>query len=111
MAAARPRPIVVSGSVCILLVRTAVMRVSEDAAGLVVEGRIAGPWVDELRRAARERAVRANAGSALAATSVDLAAVTYVDAEGVALLKELVAAGVRVRAASPFVAELLGRGG
>lgn len=86
------------------------MRVTEDAGGLIVEGRIAGPWVAELRRAARDRAGRANAGAAeLAPTTVDLAAVNYVDAEGVALLKELVAGGIRVRAVSQFVAELLGR--
>lgn len=81
------------------------IRVTEESEALVVEGRLVGPWVTELRRVVRERLGRPGG----AGLTLDLAAVSYVDAEGVSVLKELVAAGVRVRAASAFVAELLGR--
>jgi ABC-type transporter Mla MlaB component len=79
------------------------LRVTEDEQGLVVEGELIGPWVAELRRVAEERLGRAPAS----APSLDLGAVSYVDANGVALLNGLLEAGMRLRAASPFVTELL----
>jgi ABC-type transporter Mla MlaB component len=50
---------------------------------LVIEGRLVGPWVEELRRVIRERAANA------AALSIDLCGVTAMDAAGHALLEEL----------------------
>lgn len=58
-------------------------------------GRLAGPWVDELRscwRQARERAPRA-------AAIVDLKDVTFVDEAGERLLAEMQAAGTEFIAA------------
>jgi ABC-type transporter Mla MlaB component len=58
-------------------------------------GRLAGPWVDELRscwRQARERAPRA-------AAIVDLKDVTFVDEAGQRLLAEMQAAGTEFIAA------------
>jgi hypothetical protein len=66
---------------------------------LEVEGQIVGPWVDTLRAACTEQGRRR--------LHLDLAAVTYVDAAGVELLRELMAEGVAIAACSNFVAELL----
>jgi hypothetical protein len=66
---------------------------------LVVEGRLAGPWVDELR----------NSAAAHAALALDLEGVSFADEAGVALLNQLVAAGAQVVRATAYVATLLGR--
>jgi hypothetical protein len=77
-----------------------ITRLSQKGRGLTVkvEGQILGPWVDTLRAtcAPRGRLLR-----------LDLAAVTYVDAAGVQLLRELMAEGVAIAACSSFVGELL----
>ena len=62
-----------------------------------LEGRVVGPWVGELRRIcepllAEDRALR-----------LDLAEVSYLDAEGVAALKGLRSRGVKLKNCSPFV--------
>jgi anti-anti-sigma regulatory factor len=66
-----------------------------------LEGVILGPWVDTVREActSRRRGPRR--------LGLDLAAVTYVDAAGVRLLRDLIRAGVEIAACSSFVAELL----
>jgi hypothetical protein len=71
---------------------------------LVLEGRLIGPWVDELRGAC-EKALRAPARLTL-----DLGAVTFIDRDGVALLRRLVRRDADVTNCSPFVAEQLGAG-
>lgn len=82
------------------------LRITENRSGpeggstLVVEGRLAGPWVDELRVAASPH----SKGLAL-----DLAGVSYADADGVALLKQLVGGGATVARATAYVSMLLGR--
>jgi ABC-type transporter Mla MlaB component len=79
------------------------LRVTEDERGLVVEGELVGPWVAELQRVAEEHLRR----RPVPASSLDLAAVSYVDASGVALLRGLLEAGMELRAANRFVDELL----
>ena len=64
---------------------------------LKLEGRVVGPWVEELRRIcepllAENRAVK-----------LDLAEVSYVDAEGVTTLNGFKARGVKLKNCSPFV--------
>ena len=64
---------------------------------LKLEGRVVGPWVGELRRIcepllAEERALR-----------LDMAEVSYVDAEGVAALNDFKSRGVKLKNCSPFV--------
>jgi ABC-type transporter Mla MlaB component len=85
------------------------LRITETADGpgtlLRLEGKLTGPWVEELGRACEAQAGRP------AGVSLDLSAVTFVDPSGVNLLRELTALGVSVRAASRFVAELLRREG
>jgi anti-anti-sigma regulatory factor len=66
-----------------------------------VEGRVIGPWVGELARACDQLL---GSGSELV---IDLAAVSFVDRAGVALLRRLAARGAAVVNASRFVAEQL----
>jgi len=64
---------------------------------LKLEGRVVGPWVEELRRIcepllAEDRALK-----------LDLAEVSYVDAEGVLTLNRFKSRGVKLNNCSPFV--------
>ncbi len=69
---------------------------------LVLEGRLAGETVAELRRVADEC-------SALGKRIVlDLVALKFADAAGLALLRELIESSARVQRASAFVSALLG---
>lgn len=63
---------------------------------IVIEGRLVGPWVEELRRAA--------AGGIAA---LDLAGVTWADDAGVALLRALRAGGTDLARCSGFLAALI----
>jgi ABC-type transporter Mla MlaB component len=65
---------------------------------LVVEGRLAGPWVDELRSAAKPHQPT---------VALDLAGVSYADEAGLALLNQLVADGAEVVATNAYVSTLL----
>jgi anti-anti-sigma regulatory factor len=69
---------------------------------LIVEGRVLGPWVSEL-----EAAVMQAVDAAPGRVFIDIAAVSFVDASGVALLRRLLDQGVGLHAVSPFVHELL----
>jgi ABC-type transporter Mla MlaB component len=71
------------------------------AATIMLEGRLAGPWVDEVRACWRRLAAARDAGS----IRIDLEAVTFVDPTGKALLcamheqgAVLVASGCMTRA-------------
>ena len=64
-----------------------------------LEGEILGPWVDTVRDACATRGRRP--------PRLDLAGVTYVDAAGLQLLRDLMAEGVEITACSSFVRELL----
>lgn len=70
---------------------------------LRVEGRLLGPWVQELRRSCQ------NAEAQGSAVTLDLRDVSFVDAEGIALLEAQIAARVCVKNCSPFIAERLKR--
>jgi anti-anti-sigma regulatory factor len=65
---------------------------SEDAACLVLEGKLAGQWVEELARAV---AVARSAESGR--VRLDLTGVTFVDSEGRKLLERAAAEGVEFR--------------
>jgi anti-anti-sigma regulatory factor len=75
-----------------------------DAGTLKVEGRLAGLWVDELSRAAT--AARADVTRVV----LDLGDVTFVDAEGIALLRTLRDGGFALAGCSSFVASLIDGG-
>lgn len=72
-----------------------------DAGTLRVEGRVAGPWLEELRKTCN--AFRSADPIQLV---LDLEDVSFVDAAGVAYLKELQEQGVVLSRVSPFLAEL-----
>jgi ABC-type transporter Mla MlaB component len=68
---------------------------------LKLEGSVTGPWVSELRRAVEDSMARSER------VRLDLSEVRYVDAEGAALLRELMRDHAELSRRSTFVAELL----
>lgn len=75
--------------------------VSSDTDTLKLEGKLLAPWVGELLRVLGESNGHANR------VRLDLSAVTFVDAAGQELLRDLIHRGVALAACSAFVAELL----
>ena len=71
--------------------------VREDLA-LVLEGRLAGPWVEELRTYCRRVL-----GTQQRCTMIDLTGVTFADAEGMTLLAQLWQQGVELRASGCLI--------
>lgn len=69
---------------------------------VLAEGRLVGPWVGELERAMGSGVARP------AGAYLDLAGVTFADADGVELLRQLRAHGVELRRASSFMTALIG---
>jgi anti-anti-sigma regulatory factor len=70
---------------------------------LKLEGRLAGDAVEELRRLCEERL----AGTGSRRVILDLAAVSFIDNDGIELFRTLCRHNVIVCGHSPFVAELL----
>jgi hypothetical protein len=70
-------------------------------ATLRLEGRVIGPWVDELRRSCER--VLATGGR----LTLDLAEVAFVERDGVTLLKDLIGGGVVLASCPAFVREQL----
>jgi ABC-type transporter Mla MlaB component len=68
---------------------------------LKLEGRVVGPWVDELRQICE--AVLTERRS----LRLDLAEVTFADTDGVAVLSGFKSQGVRLKNCSPFLEEQL----
>ena len=66
-----------------------------------LEGKLLGPWVDELRNVCTQPLDRAEQ------LGLDLAAVTFVNAAGAELLRELIRQGIIITQCSAFVGELL----
>lgn len=64
---------------------------------LKLEGRLVGPWVEELRRVCEPLLAEARA------LKLDLAEVSYADAAGVAALHSFKSRGVSLKNCSPFV--------
>jgi len=71
---------------------------------LRLEGKVSGPWVEELRRACDEILGSNAHGDGLV---LDLADVSFIGADGLSLFRELTARRVVVTKCSPFVAEQL----
>ena len=80
-----------------------ISRLSHKGRGLTIklEGELLGPWVGSVRDACAVQGRRPRR------LRLDLAAVSYVDAAGVQLLRDLMAEGVAIAACSSFVGELL----
>jgi len=68
---------------------------------LKVEGKILGPWVDELGHACEVSGLQRHC------LRLDLAAVTFVDSIGLKLLDDLLRQGATIVGCSGFVADLL----
>jgi anti-anti-sigma regulatory factor len=79
-----------------------VVESSSEALRLRVEGRLTGGWVEELRGTCYLQAL--NDGIRL---TLDLADVSFVDAAGIELLKELKTHSVILLSPSPFVTQQL----
>jgi anti-anti-sigma regulatory factor len=78
-----------------------ITRLSPKGRGLTIklEGELVGAWVGAARAACAARGRRPR--------RLDLAAVTYVDAAGLQLLRDLVAEGAEIAARSSFIGALL----
>src|ERR1700677_2939422 len=92
------------------LERTAMLRItvvesSKLAVTLRVEGRITGPWVEELRTACNVHTFPDDVQ-----LSLELADISFADAAGIDLLRELRSRGVGLIRATPFLAEQLKEG-
>ena len=74
------------------------LRITEVDGCLVVEGRISGPWVEELARAV---------GKGSEARAVNVSGVGYVDPAGTELLLRLLDRGIEIRECSAYVAQVL----
>jgi hypothetical protein len=72
---------------------------------LQLEGKLVGPWVDELSRACEE--LRTPPSS----LHLNLAAVTFIDPAGITFLSELIQRGATITGCSGFIEELLSRSG
>ena len=70
-------------------------------ATIALEGRLVGPWVDELKRVVDEET-----GSR--GVTLDLRGLAFADGGGVSLLRALRAAGLKLVGGSGFVGALLG---
>jgi ABC-type transporter Mla MlaB component len=83
------------------MLRIAALERSGEGATLTLEGRVIGPWVDELRRSC-ERILATGA-----TLTLDLSEVAFVERSGVRLLQNLVDGGVTVVNCPAFVCEQL----
>jgi anti-anti-sigma regulatory factor len=68
---------------------------------LRLEGRVIGAWVEEVRRSCRDVLARG------ADLTLDLSAVSFVDADGIVLFRELASRRVALANTTPFVAAQL----
>jgi hypothetical protein len=69
-----------------------------------LEGKLLGPWIGELELACGSSRMRPGG------IYLDLAGLTFIEAEGVRLLESLIRDGAQVVACSGFVAEMLHQG-
>jgi anti-anti-sigma regulatory factor len=94
------------------MLRIKVVDLSESAVVLRLEGRITGAWVEELRRtcAAHRFAAHCFTGHTFpdeVQLSLELSDVSFADAAGIALLKELRSRGADLIRPIQFIAERL----
>jgi anti-anti-sigma regulatory factor len=86
------------------------MKETPETVAIILEGRLAGEWASELKRAWTEAAERVNARP----VSVDLRSVTYADEDGKRVLREIEEqTGAALIATTPWtkhlVAEICGK--
>jgi hypothetical protein len=83
------------------MLRITVVESNARAVTLRVEGRVAGPWVEELRTSCS-----VHTGREPIQLHLELEDVSFADAAGIAFLKELREEGVGLYHVSPFLTEL-----
>jgi hypothetical protein len=84
------------------MLRITVVESNARAVTLRVEGRVTGPWVEELRKSCNELT-----GPDPMQLHLELEDVSFADADGIACLKELRDQGVGLFHISPFLRELI----
>ena len=82
---------------------TKLMASDSSAVLLRLEGQVVGPWVETLRQACKEARSR-DGGNGIV---LDLSGVSYIDAHGVALFRELVTQRAELTNGSVYIAEQL----
>jgi ABC-type transporter Mla MlaB component len=87
------------------MLRITVVESSKIAVTLRVEGRITGPWVEELRTACNLHTFPEDVQ-----LSLELADISFADTAGISLLLELRNRGVGLVRPTPFLAERLKEG-
>jgi hypothetical protein len=83
------------------MLRITMQPANDSSRRLKLEGKLLEPWLEELRRACAE------AVSPEIPLHLDLAGITFVDAAGAQLLRELIHQGVTLVRCSGFVTVLL----
>jgi anti-anti-sigma regulatory factor len=78
------------------------LKITKSGESLRLEGRIAGPWVGEVRKAVEDE----RPGDRR--LTLDLSGVTFVNDEGARLLRSLSDSGIEMTGTSRFVAAVLG---
>jgi anti-anti-sigma regulatory factor len=78
---------------------------NRDAVLLRLEGQVTGPWVEELRRVCVD--TLGISGHSKSHLVIDLAGVSFLDADGIALFRKLAARRVLFTNCSAFIAEQL----
>jgi len=84
---------------------TTAENMSGDAVLLRLEGQVTGPWVEELRRVCAE--ALGNNGHRQRHLVIDLANVSFLDADGIALFRELADRRIVFANSSAFIAQQL----
>jgi anti-anti-sigma regulatory factor len=79
------------------------IQTTSDVVALKLEGSVKGPWVDELRKTWLTSAKMAGGEPA----SIDLGAVSFIDARGRDLLLQMQREGVALKGASGFLRQVL----
>jgi len=83
------------------VLKISVMSDSSEAISFQLEGKLVGPWVEELRRLSNAALARSEA------VSLDLEKVWFVDSRGIALLRDLAKQKVAQLNCSQFISQQL----
>jgi ABC-type transporter Mla MlaB component len=83
------------------VLKISVTNQSNEAIQFQLDGRLVGPWVEELRRLSDEALSRQEA------VSLDLGKVWFIDAQGIALLRDLAGRRVAQVNCSQFISQQL----
>jgi ABC-type transporter Mla MlaB component len=83
------------------VLKISVTKESNEVTHFQLEGKLVGPWVEELRRLSNEALARQEP------INLDLGKVWFVDAQGIALLRELGGKRVQQINSSQFISQQL----